>query len=99
MSKKFPSQELDQFLLRLPKGMRDRIGAAARANNRTMNSEIVARLVQSFEPESEKTDERSELARARVLAWPSGSGEFEARLQRLEQKVDKLGRKPRKKAQ
>src|SRR6266699_6129478 len=69
-------------------GVRDRIGAAARANNRTMTSEIIACLEQKFGPESGQSDERSKLAAERILAWPSGSGELEARLQRLEQQVD-----------
>lgn len=39
----------DKFMLRLPDGMRDRIKAAAEANNRSMNAEIVARLTASLE--------------------------------------------------
>lgn len=38
----------DKFIVRLPDGMRDRIAAAARENNRTMNAEVVARLEASF---------------------------------------------------
>lgn len=38
------NRESDRFMLRLPDGMRDRIKAAAEANNRSMNAEIVARL-------------------------------------------------------
>lgn len=34
----------DQFPLRMPDGMRDRIKAAADANGRSMNSEIIAQL-------------------------------------------------------
>ena len=34
----------DGFMLRFPEGMRERIKAAADASNRSMNSEIVARL-------------------------------------------------------
>lgn len=34
----------DQYMLRLPDGLRDEIKAAADANSRSMNSEIVARL-------------------------------------------------------
>jgi predicted HicB family RNase H-like nuclease len=34
----------DQFVLRLPEGMRERIKADADANNRSMNAEIVSRL-------------------------------------------------------
>lgn len=39
----------DQYMLRLPDGMRDQIKAAAEANNRSMNAEIVARLTDSFD--------------------------------------------------
>ena len=48
MSSDFPSRGLDKFVLRLPEGMRDKIGVAARANKRTMNAEIVSRLERSF---------------------------------------------------
>lgn len=40
----------DQFIVRLPDGMRERIKAEAEANNRSMNAEIVARLEASFKP-------------------------------------------------
>ena len=46
--KSYPSENLDRFMLRLPEGMRDKIGVAAREANRTMNAEIVARLEASF---------------------------------------------------
>ncbi len=39
----------DQFPLRMPEGMRDRIRAAAEENNRSMNAEVVARLQKSFD--------------------------------------------------
>lgn len=39
-----PSKQLDQFVVRLPDGMRDRIKAAAEHNNRSMNAEIVMAL-------------------------------------------------------
>lgn len=35
-------------MLRLPDGMRDRIADAAKANNRSMNAEIVSRLEETF---------------------------------------------------
>ncbi|WP_242633954.1 Arc family DNA-binding protein [Atlantibacter hermannii] len=38
---KFPSQEMDRFNVRLPAGMRDAIAERAKANGRSMNSEIV----------------------------------------------------------
>ena len=37
------------FMLRLPPGMRELIAEAAKANNRSMNAEIVGRLEQSFQ--------------------------------------------------
>ena len=39
----------DQYMLRFPEGLRDRIKTAADLNGRSMNSEIVARLEKSFE--------------------------------------------------
>jgi hypothetical protein len=48
MTRNFPSRKLDKFILRLPDGMRDAIAASAKANNRTMNAEIVLRLQNSF---------------------------------------------------
>jgi hypothetical protein len=45
---KFASQELDKVIVRLPDGMRDRLKAAAKKGNRTMNAEIVSRLEFSF---------------------------------------------------
>jgi hypothetical protein len=51
-----PAQSLEKFIVRLPEGMRDAIGIAARKNGRSMNAEIVARLSKSFgmaEPETE----------------------------------------------
>ncbi len=41
-------RESDKFNLRLPDGMRDRIAEAAKASGRSMNSEIVYRLEQTF---------------------------------------------------
>lgn len=47
--KPFPSETQERFIVRFPDGMRDRIADAAKANNRSMNAEIVARLEQSFQ--------------------------------------------------
>lgn len=44
------AQAADKYIVRLPPGMRDQIAAAAKQNNRSMNSEIVARLGKSFNP-------------------------------------------------
>lgn len=39
----------DQYTVRFPDGLRDRIRVAADANGRSMNAEIVARLAASFQ--------------------------------------------------
>lgn len=39
-----PSKHLDQFNIRLPEGMRERLKVAAAHNNRSMNAEIVQAL-------------------------------------------------------
>ncbi|MFP1884428.1 Arc family DNA-binding protein [Lonsdalea quercina] len=41
---KYPSQMQDKFNLRFPDGMRDAIADRAKANGRSMNSEIIAAL-------------------------------------------------------
>jgi hypothetical protein len=44
-----PGRHADQFNLRLPDGMRERIAESAKANSRSMNAEIVARLESTFQ--------------------------------------------------
>lgn len=46
---KTPLQPQDKFIVRLPDGLRDRIAELAKANGRSMNSEIVQRLQASLE--------------------------------------------------
>jgi plasmid stability protein len=51
MTKKiYPSDKQEQFMVRFPDGLRDRIRVAAEKNNRSMNAEIVSRLEASFAP-------------------------------------------------
>jgi ubiquinone biosynthesis protein UbiJ len=52
--------------VRLSAELRRQVEAAARANNRTLNSEIVSRLERSFEEEA-TSDARSKLAAERIL--------------------------------
>lgn len=49
----YPSDQADKVLVRMPDGMRDRLKEVAKANNRTLNAEIVARLERSFTAEKE----------------------------------------------
>ena len=46
--KDFPSGRQDQFMVRFPDGMRDRIKDASESSGRSMNAEIIARLEASF---------------------------------------------------
>lgn len=48
MAQESPSRAMDKVIVRLPDGMRDRIKAAAEANNRSMNAEIVATLEEKY---------------------------------------------------
>lgn len=43
------SRNADKFVVRLPDGLRGRIGEVASTARRSMNSEIVARLIQSLD--------------------------------------------------
>lgn len=46
---KYPSEEADRFMVRMPDGMRARLAEEARKNGRSMNAEVVGRLQASFE--------------------------------------------------
>ena len=48
MVQKTASRDLDKFIVRFPDGMRDQIAEAAKANKRTMNQEVIARLEATF---------------------------------------------------
>lgn len=44
-----PSRHLDQYVVRFPDGLRDRLKAEAKRNNRSLNAEIIARLESSLD--------------------------------------------------
>lgn len=44
-----PSDLAEKIVVRLPNGMRDRLADVARANGRSVNAEVVARLTLTFE--------------------------------------------------
>lgn len=52
---KAPSRSQDQFIVRLPDGLRDRIKMAAEENGRSMNAEVVATLLREY-PETPPLD-------------------------------------------
>lgn len=45
------SRDITPFALRMPPDLRARVDGAAKANKRSLNAEIVARLEESFAPE------------------------------------------------
>lgn len=59
----YPSRLAEQFVVRFPDGMRDRLKEAAHANGRSMNAEIVARLQQSLDAPADVVELRQELDR------------------------------------
>jgi hypothetical protein len=66
---KYPSELAERFQVRLPLGMRDRIKAAAEANNRSMNAEIVATLEEKYpEPAVNAEDIAREYREIAMLA-------------------------------
>lgn len=48
MAQDTPSRKLDQYIVRFPDGMRDRLKETAARNNRSLNAEIISRLEDSF---------------------------------------------------
>ena len=72
---KYPSQVADKFLLRLPDGMRERIADQAKAHNRSMTAEVVARLSASLDGAPPAKDLTEQAATASATA---GAKEFRA---------------------
>lgn len=95
-------RESDKFMLRLPDGIRDRIAEAAKANNRTMNAELVARILQSFDEGIRSTaspmDGGLKLGKQTPPAGKQGADDalerIEWRLEYLARVLDNVGPKP-----
>ncbi|PHM54524.1 Arc family DNA-binding protein [Xenorhabdus sp. KK7.4] len=68
MTKKYPSQEMDRFNVRMPAGMREEITKIAEKNGRSMNTEIVMMLQEGIDnalrtpslPFNSETDESND---------------------------------------
>jgi hypothetical protein len=52
MARQTNSRDADKFVVRLPDGLRERIAAAAAGHLRSMNSEVVARLLESIDADA-----------------------------------------------
>ena len=46
---RYPSEEKDRFIVRMPDGMRDQLKGIAAKNGRSLNAEIIARLSETLE--------------------------------------------------
>lgn len=73
-----PSDQQARYLLRLPDGLRGQIEASAKANNRSLNAEIISRLERSFDLDDGLTE------------LDEGFTDHEKRIDRLEAQVDTL---------
>lgn len=62
MAQDTPSRKLDQYIVRFPDGMRDRLKQEAAKNNRSLNAEIIARIQQSFKGFTGILEQADELA-------------------------------------
>lgn len=60
-----PSRDLDQFVVRLPDGLRDHIANEAKNNKRSMNSEIVLQLQKAYPGASSNRVEELQAIRER----------------------------------
>lgn len=65
----FPSSKQDQFVLRFPDGLRDRVKEKAEANGRSMNAEIVAAIESAIDmPDLNASDLRRMLDEERAMS-------------------------------
>lgn len=64
----------DQYMVRFPEGLRDKIKEVAAANGRSMNSEIIARLEASFQDSISPGDERLFPVFTEWVKWLQQSG-------------------------
>jgi hypothetical protein len=68
-----PSEKQDQFVLRMPDGMREQLREIAKKSGRSMNAEIVARLERTLEAGAPDHQELKTLRAATELALASAS--------------------------
>jgi len=79
----YPSRTADQFVVRFPDGMRNEISEAAVTNGRSMNTEIVHRLRQTFQPIAPTIDYPEEVVIAVQDEMDERGGTFAEALARL----------------
>ena len=77
----YSSREADQFNLRLPEGLRDKIDATAKSNGRSMNAEMNQRLESSFDAQKQISPVIAELIEKMI------SDEVSRRLQQIAHQI------------
>lgn len=84
-----PGQGSDQFNVRFPPGMRERVKAAADRNGRSMNAEIIATLSEHYPPP--RADVGSLDGLIHYLISSSDRAEQLSRLAEVNSKLDTMG--------
>lgn len=79
-------RDSDKFMLRLPDGVRERIAEAAKANNRTMNAELVARILKTLDDSPAPSVEKDR----KIFALPPMTEEALEAMKRIEWKLETL---------
>ncbi|MBY3268641.1 Arc family DNA-binding protein [Rhizobium laguerreae] len=72
---RIPSRGSDQFVLRFPEGLRDRIREIADRNGRSMNAEIIMRLEDSLAKSGFDDLDRGSESQAGFIELPAGISE------------------------
>ena len=86
----YPSEKLDQYMLRFPDGMRDQLKFEAAKNGRSLNAEIILRLEDSLigRRESSSIDEIATLAVQQMMKTRFAIGS--ADLERFHSKYEEI---------
>lgn len=90
----YPSDLADKVLVRMPDGMRDKLKALAKTNNRTLNAEIIARLQNSFENRLLSQEQLSIIEDgAKVLGYTPNTEKFEQAVSAMATEVQEAAAK------
>ncbi|RWR44970.1 Arc family DNA-binding protein [Sinirhodobacter ferrireducens] len=86
------NEETGQIVIRPPAGMRARIKAAAEANNRSMNAEIVATLEEKYPAPDDDLDSAT---MTEWMDYVDNATSSHDRIDRIEQINDRLSKSPK----
>ncbi|WP_293795050.1 Arc family DNA-binding protein [uncultured Bosea sp.] len=90
MPQETPSRDLDKVIVRLPDGVRQQLKLQADHNKRSMNAEIVARLLESLEPWVPGDDHV--VYKEEKISFPAETYDLNELLGRLEKLTDKVSK-------